>query len=669
MALIIISFKSFSQFTVSATATTPTICLGGSTQLTATASPINYTGASIAYNMEPSAGDNILCHAGITDVPRSAGINLDDCRWDNISLPFNFTFYGNTYSSVNISSNGWVGMGSTSSVTTGFGQTIPNAAAANNTIFAMLTDLTFSGAGGGQIEYFTGGSFPNRTFCILYTGAKFISGGGLADIEIILYENSNEIEIHTNFITANTTLAKTEGIENSGGTVALAYPGRNNVANWGAAGQTAYRFTPENITYSWSPSTGLSSTTGKTVTATPTVTTTYTVTATNSVPTNANNTVTVTIDPASNIPAGTPGGPTLSHYISVSPTGTYYRDMTNCNIISYILPSGASPVSNSINTMVKVDVNSTKRGTPDLYLARKYDIEPLVSPSTSTATVTLYYLQSEFDNFNARAVDSGHKLLPTGPADATGIGNLILRQFHGTGTNPGNYSGGMVNFTTATPGFSVSWNSTYSRWEVVVPVNGFSGFYITSQKSGVVPVKLVYFRGSQSGKQHFLTWFSECTSTEAKFELERSSDGVHYTSLTKITATQARCAQPFDFTDIAPAPGINYYRLKSIDVDGRYAYSNIVTLTLKDKGYKLQNIAPNPVGKEDAVLKINAGDKATVQISVTDFSGRVISKQTVQLQTGINAVVLNTSGLSAGAYQVTSHCTNEKPQTIRLIKQ
>ena len=40
--------------------------------------------------------------------------------------------------------------------------------------------------------------------------------------------------------------------------------------------------------------------------------------------------------------------------------------------------------------------------------------------------------------------------------DVAAIGNLVLRQFHGTGTNPTNYSGGYVDFTTATAGFTVS---------------------------------------------------------------------------------------------------------------------------------------------------------------------------------------------------------------------
>jgi hypothetical protein len=343
--------------------------------------------------------------------------------------------------------------------------------------------------------------------------------------------------------------------------------------------------------------------------------------------------------------------------------------MSNCNVIAYILPAGSSPVNNSINTTVKVDPGSSKRGTSDLYLARKYDIEPVAFASTATANVRLYFLQTEFDNFNLKATDSSHRLLPTGPADATGIGNLILRQFHGTGTAPGNYSGATQDFTTAISGFTVNWNATRNWWEVVVPVNGFSGFYITSQKAGPIPVKLEYINGSQSNNQHFLNWKVNCTSTEAKFEIERSSDGIHFAKVGEFSASQLRCAQPFDFTDAYPMPGINYYRVKIIDVDGKFYYSSIVALTSKGKGFEIISLNPNPVRDENAVIRINAGERVNANLVITDFTGRLINKMEVDIQTGINSIPLATKQLAAGAYQVTIYAPGLAPKTTKFIKQ
>jgi hypothetical protein len=88
-------------FSVTASASNSTICLGNSSTLTATASPISYTGSAIPYNPIPSMGINILCSGGaldpvnpITPSFNLSGVNfLDDSRWDNIDIPFPFTYF------------------------------------------------------------------------------------------------------------------------------------------------------------------------------------------------------------------------------------------------------------------------------------------------------------------------------------------------------------------------------------------------------------------------------------------------------------------------------------------------------------------------------------------------------------------------------------------------
>ena len=663
------AINSFAQLTATATAATPTICAGNSTSITASASPVGYTVSSIPTNPLPLQGVNYLAQDGLDLYGLSAG-TLDDGRWEGISLPFTFKFYGVNFDYINVSSNGYIGMGFSNTTSTGYGTPLPAAAAPNNVIHAITADLNFKPSTTSFIEYFEDGSYPNRTFAINFGNIKFFSGGGTANVQVILYETTNVIEIHTTDC-SNTTLGKLQGIENSTGSVYSAVTGRNNSTNWGPTGfANSYRFTPDVVTYTWSPSTGLSATTGATVTATPPATQTYTVNALN---TNGgatgSTTVTVTISAGSYALAATPGGPQVCRNISVSAGGTDYRDPGTCNLISRIVPSGGSPVSNSINTCITLRTGSNKLGTSDLYLARNYDVEPILNPATSTANVTLYYLQSEFNNFNTKAIDSGHKLLPTGPADAAGISNLVIRQFHGTGTNPLNYTGSSYDFNAGASGFTVTWNATYSWWVVTVPVTGFSGFYLTSKKSGSLPIFLNYFKGIQINKKNQLNWKANCTSAQAKFELERSTDGQHYTVITTITADQLRCSQPFDYTDESPVGGTNYYRLKIIDIDGKADYSNIVLLSLKTQAYELVSLNPNIISKENAVLKVNAMEKTELLLAITDFSGRKISVQNVKLNPGINLVTIGTSNLTTGVYQLTGYAIGQKTLTLRFIKQ
>lgn len=656
------------QLTVNGFANNPTVCSGNSTLITATASPVGYSVSTIPTSLLGSFYTNVLADAvGANFTPRSAGINYNDCRWDGISIPFSFTYYGSPVSSVNVSSNGWINFSATST-TTGFGFALPAAGQPNNTIHGVTANLSLDAS--GILEYYEYGSAPNRRFVIRYENVPFTSGGGTVTFEIHLLETSNIIEIHTESCT-NTTLAKAQGVENATGTVATTPAGRNNTANWTGTGYVnSYRFTPDVINYTWSPSATLSSSTGSSVTATPTITTTYTINAVNA--TNSatgSTTVTVTVDAGSFNLAGTPGGAAVCQNISVGAGATNYRDVSNCNMIAQVTPAGVSPVSNSINTCTKVDVNATKRGTSDLYLSRKYDIEPVVNPATSTANIKLFYLQSEFDNFNARATDSGHKSLPTGPLDATGISNLVMRQFHGTGTNPTNYTGIYVDFTTAVAGFTVVWNATRSWWEVTVPVNGFSGFYITSAKIAPLNIDLNYFKGSQNGTKHLLSWKVNCTSDEAKFELQRSSDGTSFAPINAFTASRVRCASAFEFIDENPVAGNNYYRLKMIDVDGKASYSNIVLLTRKAAHFDLVSLSPNVVSSQTAILKINTPVKETVTVVLSDFSGRFIQNQAVTLQAGSNQIPVQAVGLAAGIYNVTIYPNNDKPVTLRLIKQ
>lgn len=667
---------SFAQLTVTSNPSSATICNGNSVSITASATPVSYTVSAIANNpYDPTLfATNILVdqlgtyNGGTPYIePLSFG-TLDDGRWDNINIPFTFRYYGNTFNSVNISTNGWVGLGSSNSTATGYGVALPNAAAPNNVIHAITCDLTFAGVTNvAVLQYFTVGSSPNRRFVIDMSALKFFSGTATADVQVILFETTNVVEIHTSSCT-NTAVTKAQGIENSTGTVASVATGRNNTTNWTGM-PNAFRFTPDNINFTWSPATGLNTTSGATVIATPANTTTYTINATN--PSNGHTgstTVTVTVDPASYVLAGTAGGAQICQNISVSPSGTHYRD-GNCNLISTITPAGGSPVTNSINTCIKVDTGANKRGTSTLYLARQYDIEPLVNPSTSTANITLYYKQSEFNNYNTKATDSGFKLLPTGPADATGISNVLLRQFHGTGTNPTNYTGSSEDFTTATSGFTVTWNATRSWWEVVVPVSGFSGFYLSSAPVGVLAVSMEYFKGVQQNGKHLLNWKANCSSSSVTFEIERSTNGLNFTSIKTITASQARCSQPFDHTDDKPENGINYYRIKMIDVDGKSSYSNTISLVLKNKGVDVLSISPNPVTAENAVLKLKAFEKLNANIIVTDFTGRVLKTQTTQLIPGNNQVPINTFTLAKGTYHVSVYTHGEPVKTVRLVKQ
>ena len=93
------------------------------------------------------------------------------------------------------------------------------------------------------------------------------------------------------------------------------------------------------------------------------------------------------------------------------------------------------------------------------YVQRHYDITPATNAAAATGTITLYYAQAEFNGYNA--VRGSNPALPVSASDAAGIANILITQFHGTGTAPGNYSGTAVLINPADN--KVIWNSTLTR--------------------------------------------------------------------------------------------------------------------------------------------------------------------------------------------------------------
>ncbi|MCE3281871.1 MAG: Muc19 precursor [Chitinophagaceae bacterium] len=422
----------------------------------------------------------------------------------------------------------------------------------------------------------------------------------------------------------------------------------------------------QSTTITWSPAAGLytdaSETTAyagghaDTVYAQTTSAATYTVTATSASGCTTSTTVTVTFDTTlyNTTPlAGTTGGPATCAQYDVSLTNNYF---SNCSIIATVHPSGTAPVSGMINTCVTVDdsVNTTTSGQP--YLQRHFNIYPAVNAMTATSTITLYYLQSEFDTYNAN--NGSYPDLPANASDATGIANLRITQYNGTGTTPGGYTGTATQLDPADA--NIVFNSAANRWEVTFDVTGSGGFYVHSG-NWILPVTLVNFRGEAAGNSNRLLWTTATETNNRGFELERSADGRTFSTIAFVNSKAAdgnsSTSIHYSYDDNRPMAGNNYYRLKQVDKDGRLSYSNIIMLSRKVNAITLGRIYPNPASTS-LNLVIASPSAEAVSLVVTDLGGKVVMQQVLQLRQGANTHRLNVGGLAQGSYFVKVVCAS-----------
>lgn len=183
------------------------------------------------------------------------------------------------------------------------------------------------------------------------------------------------------------------------------------------------------------------------------------------------------------------------------------------------------------------------------------------------------------------------------------------------------------------------------------------------------PVSVNYFTGIKQGGNHLLKWKLTCNSTPAvTMVLERSTDAVHYAAVFSEYATALGCEQPFVYTDDKPAAGVNYYRLKMIDADGKISYSTIVSLINAVTGIDVLHIAPNPVRGQSFDLKVSTAKRQELQIVITDMQGRAVQKNTVDLIAGFNVIPMHITGLGKGTYQLAVTTTNGQSKILRFVK-
>lgn len=267
----------------SVTATPPSVCSGGNSQLAAAGGTTSaYTITSIPFAGVPTPGIGVttLANNGTQVTALSAG-SLDDGGWASRPLPFTFMFYGQAYTSFAVSTNGFIYLGAGAPNTyTGYATTLPNTGtSARPAIGACYSDLDFRTI--GTIEYFVTGTAPNRAVVVKWTNGNFYNGVGSINTQLIIYEGSNVIEVHTTSSTGNN--AAVEGLHNAAGTASSTVAGRNN-ANFTVTVPEAYRWAPSGgtLTYAWLPTTFLNNAAISNPLATSvTATTTYTVSISN----------------------------------------------------------------------------------------------------------------------------------------------------------------------------------------------------------------------------------------------------------------------------------------------------------------------------------------------------------------------------------------------------
>ncbi len=173
----------------------------------------------------------------------------------------------------------------------------------------------------------------------------------------------------------------------------------------------------------------------------------------------------------------------------------------------------------------------------------------------------------------------------------------------------------------------------------------------------ILPVTLLEFKGNLNNNTAKLMWTVTNEINMNYYDVERSTDGVNFTKVATVSATNASVATSimnYSVNDglLNIGASVVYYRLKMMEKSGKFKNSNVITFRLNGKGNAGIVVNPNPA-VSFFNLKISAVKDAVATIRVIDLSGKLMISQSSKVSTGVNAFTFsNLSNFSAGTYSV-----------------
>lgn len=235
-----------------------------------------------------------------------------------------------------------------------------------------------------------------------------------------------------------------------------------------------------------------------------------------------------------------------------------------------------------------------------------------------------------------------------------GSANTIYMQV----TNP-IFAGGNADGWSAT-NFTQAGNSVYEGGTG----DGWNAMYY--KPTVALPVVYVYFHAKKSSGFALLTWETSSETNAAYYEIQRGTDALKFETIGKITAYgQSIELNQYQYLDQKPLKGINYYRLKQVDLDGKYSYTPARALNFSELNAATAKYYPNPThGQLTIELSENLQKEAKI-INIFNTLGIVVGHQKVS-EFSENKLKLEMAGLPKGVYiiQVISKSLNSTQRII-----
>lgn len=464
-------------------------------------------------------------------------------------------------------------------------------------------------------------------------------------------------------------------------------------------------------TYTWSPGSGLNTTTGTSVIAYPTSTTTYTVTGVNAFGNCfATSNVTVTVNDVALSPTFTaatcgangtaaanpsggsgsyayiwaPGGQTTATIAGV-PAATYNVTVTDLvtgcvSNASVGVPAGPGVAVATISNTTQVDCNGSATGNATVSVSGgvgpfAYNWTPAGGGAATTTALPA-------GTYAVQVIDFGNPGCPTGAVATITQPNPLTSSVLSTDSATCGFSDGSatVNAYGGSGPYTYNWGFGTGATQTglatgvyTVTITDSRGCQTTQPVTidCILPVEMAYLEANPYNASIRLDWATTQEINNQRFDVQRSEDGVGFVKIGQVASTVGTGpGTDYSFVDAQVVAGLKYYyRLEQFDLDGRSHLTNVVWAVLPEANVaQVKTVYPNPF--EDVVnISLTLQRDVEIRLEVHNTLGQPTGhSKTYNLNAGTREMKLDLRDLPAGVYIAKMYSKDAQVGSVRLVK-
>jgi hypothetical protein len=205
------------------------------------------------------------------------------------------------------------------------------------------------------------------------------------------------------------------------------------------------------------------------------------------------------------------------------------------------------------------------------------------------------------------------------------------------------------------------WRQHSSNYQDIGNDYAIDEITLTKAPAATVPVQLVSFYASKKDNAVLLQWNTANETNNKEFVAEHSIDAVNWKAIGAVAAQNNSNGSSYNLIHAQPVNGVNYYRLKQVDADGKFQYLPVRRLVFGKNNTLL--VYPNPA--KDVVTVQNA--QTITAITIYNQTGQLVMQ--VPLAVNTNTIELNVGRLKTGVYNLQVTHADKTTERTKLVKE